>query len=60
MQAVTALAHLNACILFFIDISETCGNNLDKQIDLFLSIQPLFVNKPLGIVLSKTDLKRWE
>ena len=25
MQAITALAHLNACILFLLDISETCG-----------------------------------
>jgi nucleolar GTP-binding protein len=25
MQAITALAHLRACVLFFIDISETCG-----------------------------------
>ena len=25
MQAITALAHLNACILFLLDIYETCG-----------------------------------
>lgn len=30
MQAITALAHLNACILFIIDISETCGWSIDE------------------------------
>lgn len=60
MQAITALAHLNACILFFIDISETCDHKITEQIQLFRSIQPLFLNKPLGIVLSKTDIKKWE
>lgn len=60
MQAVTALAHLNACILYLIDISETCGYFLDQQISLFNSIKPLFKNKPLVVVLSKTDLKKWE
>jgi nucleolar GTP-binding protein len=29
MQSITALAHLNACILFFIDISETCGWSIE-------------------------------
>jgi len=28
MTAVTALAHLEACILYFIDISEMCGKLL--------------------------------
>eukprot|EP01022_Parablepharisma_sp_SALTPOND_P034376 TRINITY_DN914_c0_g1_i1.p2 TRINITY_DN914_c0_g1~~TRINITY_DN914_c0_g1_i1.p2 ORF type:complete len:641 (+),score=107.04 TRINITY_DN914_c0_g1_i1:3845-5767(+) len=60
MQAVTALAHLNACVLFVIDISETCGYFLEKQISLFHSIKPLFKNKPIVVVLSKTDLKKWE
>ena len=60
MQAITALAHLNACILFFIDISETCDHKITEQIQLFRSIQPLFLNKPLGVVLSKTDIKKWE
>ena len=30
MQAVTALAHLNACILFLMDISETCGYTIEQ------------------------------
>ncbi|CAG9315601.1 unnamed protein product [Blepharisma stoltei] len=60
MQAITALAHINACILFFIDISEKCGYTVPQQIQLFESVQPLFTNKPLGIIITKTDLKRWE
>lgn len=60
MQAITALAHLNACILFVMDISETCGYFLDQQIALFHSIKPLFKGKPIVLVLSKTDVKKWE
>jgi nucleolar GTP-binding protein len=57
MQAITAMAHLEACILYFIDISENCGHSINEQIKLFTSIKPLFKNKPLVIVLNKTDLK---
>src|SRR5277367_272367 len=42
MQSITALAHLRACILFFIDISETCGYSISQQVALFNSIRPLF------------------
>lgn len=59
MQAVTALAHLNAAILFLLDISETCGYTIDQQISLFNSIKPLFKAKPLVIVLTKIDLQKW-
>lgn len=60
MQAITALAHLRACILFFIDISETCGQTIGQQVSLFNSIKPLFVNKPFLIVMTKIDLVRFE
>lgn len=56
MQAITALAHLNACILYFIDISETCGYSLEKQVALFESIKVLFQQKPLILVLTKIDV----
>lgn len=56
MQAVTALAHLKACVLFFIDISETCGYPLETQISLFNNIRPLFEGKPVILVQTKTDL----
>jgi nucleolar GTP-binding protein len=58
MQAITALAHLNACILYFIDISETCGYTIKQQVSLYHSIKPLFQNKPLMIVMTKLDLVR--
>ena len=60
MQAITALAHLDAAVLFFIDISEQCGYSLETQISLFNSIRPLFKNKPLVIVLNKIDIQPFE
>lgn len=59
MQSITALAHLRACVLFFVDPSEQCGYSLEKQHSLFKSITPLFSNKPLIVVANKTDLG-WE
>jgi nucleolar GTP-binding protein len=60
MQAITALAHLEAAVLYFIDISESCGYSLAEQLKLFLSIKPLFKNKPLVIFLNKIDLRPFE
>lgn len=60
MQSITALAHLRACVLFFIDISETCGHSIEQQVSLFLSVRPLFANKPVMVVLNKIDLVRPE
>lgn len=57
MQAITALAHLNAAILFFCDISEECGYTIEAQLSLFKSVTPLFSSKPIVIVLSKSDLQ---
>jgi nucleolar GTP-binding protein len=59
MQAITALAHLNSCVLFLMDISENCGYTIDQQISLFQSIKPLFQAKPLVIVLTKSDLAKY-
>lgn len=56
MQAITAMAHLRACILYFMDISEQCGHSIEEQSKLFDSIKPLFANKPLLLVLNKTDI----
>ncbi|XP_023311107.1 nucleolar GTP-binding protein 1 [Anoplophora glabripennis] len=56
MQAVTALAHLRACILYFMDLSEQCGHTIEEQVKLFESIKPLFANKPLIVVINKTDI----
>ena len=59
LQSITALAHLRACVLFFVDPSEQCGYSLEKQHSLFKSIMPLFANKPVIVVATKTDLG-WE
>ncbi|CAL4949057.1 unnamed protein product [Urochloa decumbens] len=50
MCSITALAHLRAAVLFFLDISGSCG----------YSIKSLFMNKPLVIVCNKTDLQPLE
>lgn len=60
MQAITALAHLNAAILFMLDISESCGYTIEQQIELFNSIKPLFQAKPLVICLTKIDIQPFE
>ena len=57
MQAITAMAHLDAAMLYFVDISEACGYSIDQQVKLFTSIKPLFKNKPLIIVLNKIDIR---
>jgi len=56
MQAITALAHLRAAVLYFLDPSEQCGNTLQAQKSLFDNIRPLFNNKPLIVVSNKSDV----
>ncbi|WKY06823.1 hypothetical protein Q1695_006757 [Nippostrongylus brasiliensis] len=58
MQAVTALAHLKAAILFVMDVSEQCDRTIEEQVHLFESIRPLFVNKPVLVGLNKVDILR--
>ena len=70
MQSITALAHLRACVLFFMDLSEQCGysvadqvclfHGLNIQIKLFHSIKPLFANKTTLLVVNKIDIMRPE
>merc|ERR1719375_2400141 len=60
MTAITALAHLPAAVLFFVDISEMCGYTLATQVALFHSIKPLFRNRPLLVILNKTDIRKVE
>ena len=60
MQAIAALAHLRAAILYVMDVSEQCGHTIEQQISLFESIKPLFANKPLLVVLNKIDVVRLE
>lgn len=60
MQSITALAHLRACILYFMDLSEQCGYSIAAQVSLFHSIKPLFANKPLILVINKVDVMRFD
>jgi len=60
MQSITAMAHLQAAILFVLDISEQCGYTIKQQVALFHSIKPLFVGKPLIIAINKIDVLRPE
>lgn len=57
MQSITALAHLRACVLFVIDVSENCGYSIRDQVSLFRSIKPLFSGKPVLLALNKIDLR---
>lgn len=54
MVTVTALAHIQSAVLFFMDISSQCSYSIHEQISLFKSIEPLFGN--FLIVISKSDL----
>eukprot|EP01125_Pyxidicula_operculata_P007511 TRINITY_DN2553_c0_g4_i1.p2 TRINITY_DN2553_c0_g4~~TRINITY_DN2553_c0_g4_i1.p2 ORF type:complete len:659 (+),score=156.84 TRINITY_DN2553_c0_g4_i1:2210-4186(+) len=58
MQSITALAHLRASILYFVDISEQCGYTIEEQCKLFETIKPLFAGKPLIVVMNKIDVIR--
>ncbi|KAJ1657231.1 Nucleolar GTP-binding protein 1 [Dispira simplex] len=60
MQSITALAHLRACVMFFIDLSEQCGYSIASQVNLYKSIRPLFATKPTMLVISKIDAMRLE
>lgn len=60
MQAITALAHLHAAVLYFIDISESCGYSIEAQCKLFESITPLFQGKPVHVICTKTDMHPWD
>lgn len=57
MCSIIALAHLKAAVLFFLDISGSCGYTIAQQAALFHSIKALFLNKPLVIVCNKIDLQ---
>ena len=58
MQAITALAHLHCCVLYFVDISEQCGYTIAQQVQLFENVKPLFQDKPLYLVANKIDVVR--
>jgi nucleolar GTP-binding protein len=57
-QAVTALAHIKAAIIYIVDVSEECGTPIPTQIALFKKIKPLFQNKPVFVMLNKIDVRK--
>ncbi|KAG6422625.1 hypothetical protein SASPL_119204 [Salvia splendens] len=57
MCSITALAHLRAAVLFFLDISGSCGYSIAQQAALFDSIKSLFMNKPLIIEMKLEAMK---
>ncbi|KAK8870742.1 hypothetical protein M9Y10_008629 [Tritrichomonas musculus] len=56
MTAVMAMVHLRAAIVFMLDISGTCGYTIEQQVNLFHSLNEIFSNRPVTIVLTKTDI----
>ena len=58
MQSVTALAHLKSCVLYLIDPSEQCGYSVQEQVKLYGTLKPLFKNKSVLVVFTKTDVSR--
>ena len=55
-QAVSALTHLADCVLVFVDPSETCGYELDAQLDLRDRVAARFDDVPVLTVANKADL----
>ena len=55
-QAVSALTHLADCVLVFVDPSETCGYELDDQLDLRDRVAERFADVPVLTVANKADL----
>lgn len=51
MQAVTALAHLRACVLYIMDLSEQCGHTLDEQVRNAVSLDLVFSGKCNFLIL---------
>ncbi|XP_035208562.1 nucleolar GTP-binding protein 1-like [Stegodyphus dumicola] len=56
MQAITAMAHIRACIIFIIDPSEQCNHSIEEQVELFKNLDPFFRNKPIIIAANKSDI----
>ncbi|XP_018646229.1 nucleolar GTP-binding protein, putative [Schistosoma mansoni] len=60
MLSITALAHLQAAVIYIMDLSEQCGYTIQQQLTLFQNLKPLFRNKPLVIAANKVDIKPFE
>nr|CAX69473.1 Nucleolar G-protein 1 [Schistosoma japonicum] len=60
MLSITALAHLQAAVIYIMDLSEQCGYTIQQQLTLFQNLRPLFRNKPLVIAANKVDIRPFE
>jgi nucleolar GTP-binding protein len=56
MTAVMAMVHLRAAVVFMLDISGTCGYTIADQVNLFHSLTEIFSNRPVTVVLAKSDI----
>lgn len=61
MCSITALSSLrSSTVLFFLDISGSCGYTIAQQASLFHGIKEAFKFKPLMIVCNKIDLQQFD
>ncbi|OHT09536.1 hypothetical protein TRFO_21590 [Tritrichomonas foetus] len=56
MTAVMAMVHLRAAIVYMLDISGTSGYTIEQQVSLFHSLNEIFSNRPVTVVLTKCDI----
>jgi nucleolar GTP-binding protein len=56
MTAVMAMVHLRAAVIFMLDISGSSGYTIEQQVALFHSLNEIFSNRPVTVVMAKCDL----
>jgi len=56
MLSVSALIHINACVIYVMDVSEQCNESLESQLQLFKNIEPVFESRPLFVMANKIDV----
>jgi nucleolar GTP-binding protein len=59
LQAITALKHLDAVVLFLIDASENCGYTIEEQKNLLQEVRTQF-DLPILVVSNKSDLPHFQ
>lgn len=57
MQAITALAHLRAAVLYFMDISEQCGNSIEQQVSVQRYVVWIFYDTTLWFFLALINVQ---
>ncbi|MDP2218408.1 MAG: NOG1 family protein [Methanolobus sp.] len=58
LQAISALKHLKAVVLFIIDPTETCGYEVKDQVNMLNEVKQQFP-LPLLVVANKSDLPQF-